>query len=130
MCYLLLPDYELVRIYHPDSPTSRHIPPEKAQARFQAITSAYDALRGKTPLSDTGEPLQGHVHARRPDYHDLSTAVWKLKQRRRADLSVGMVDDKWKDRILLSVVVLVRLHGSFLRLGLVVTGCEDVLCLM
>ncbi|OSX66257.1 hypothetical protein POSPLADRAFT_1094466, partial [Postia placenta MAD-698-R-SB12] len=39
--------YDLVRIYHPDSPVSRTVPPATAHARFQAISAAYAALSGK-----------------------------------------------------------------------------------
>lgn len=96
-------DYELVRIYHPDSPVCRGLPAEKTQARFHAIRVAYDALRGKVPLSATGEPMPP-----KKDYHDLSTAMWRAKQRRRAELNIG-IDDKWKDRLMLGVLSLVRL---------------------
>ena len=99
----VLVDYELVRIYHPDAPASRTLPPEKAEARFHAITAAYDALRGKTPLSESGEPLP-----RRKDYHDLSTAMWRIKQQRKAELPINLIDDRWKDKLMLSVVFLVR----------------------
>ncbi|GJE95845.1 DnaJ domain-containing protein [Phanerochaete sordida] len=93
--------YELVRIYHPDSPVSRPLPPATAQARFHAISAAYDALRGKRPLaSDPDEPQRA-----RTDYHDLSTAMWRAKQRRRAELHVGM-DERWKDRLMLGAIVL------------------------
>ncbi|EKM54153.1 uncharacterized protein PHACADRAFT_209970 [Phanerochaete carnosa HHB-10118-sp] len=92
--------YELVRIYHPDSPVSRPLSPTTAQARFQAITAAYDALRGKRPLDlEPGEPERP-----RADFHDLSTAMWKARQRRRAELNVGM-DERWKDRLMMGAVV-------------------------
>ncbi|KZT01005.1 uncharacterized protein LAESUDRAFT_636654, partial [Laetiporus sulphureus 93-53] len=39
--------YDLVRIYHPDSPFCREDSPEKRHTRFQAITAAYDALRSR-----------------------------------------------------------------------------------
>ncbi|THU89525.1 hypothetical protein K435DRAFT_781561 [Dendrothele bispora CBS 962.96] len=37
--------YELVRAYHPDSPSCRLLPPSECHRRFQAITAAYDSLR-------------------------------------------------------------------------------------
>ncbi|TFK54253.1 hypothetical protein OE88DRAFT_1600073, partial [Heliocybe sulcata] len=93
--------YELVRMYHPDSPLSRSVSPETAEARFHAISAAYKILQGKS--MDPGSPDIGL----RQDYHNLSTAIWKERQRRRAELKVGM-DDKWKDRLLLGSVLLVR----------------------
>lgn len=45
--------YELVRIYHPDSPVGRPLPAPAAQARFQGITAAYDALRGTAAAGST-----------------------------------------------------------------------------
>ncbi|PSR73143.1 hypothetical protein PHLCEN_2v10999 [Hermanssonia centrifuga] len=98
-----LVDYELVRIYHPDSPVSRALPPETAQARFHAISAAYDALRGKTPTSPDG----GGESAKKA-YHNVSTAMWRAKQQRRAELNLGTWDDKWKDRLMLGAVFLVR----------------------
>ncbi|EPQ57517.1 hypothetical protein GLOTRDRAFT_137826 [Gloeophyllum trabeum ATCC 11539] len=91
--------YELVRLYHPDSPISRTVSPESAQARFHAISAAYKVLRGKTV-----DPSSSDINVRK-DYHDLSTAIWKEKQRRRAELKVG-VNDQWKDRLLLGSVIL------------------------
>ena len=100
--HCLHPDYELVRIYHPDSSISRALPPDRAQARFHAITAAYDALRGKRPLSDSGEPI-----VPRRDFHDLGTAMWRAKQQRKAELNVSVIDDKWKDRMMLGLIFLV-----------------------
>ncbi|OSC99424.1 hypothetical protein PYCCODRAFT_1373338 [Trametes coccinea BRFM310] len=103
--------YDLVRIYHPDSPSARAggIPAETAHARFQAIAAAYAILTGKKPASaldgsGTGEGFDG---APRPTYHDLSSAMWRARQRRRAELSVGL-DDRWKERLMLGAVVVVR----------------------
>ncbi|TBU44981.1 hypothetical protein BD309DRAFT_1072370 [Dichomitus squalens] len=103
--------YDLVRIYHPDSPAARAggISPETAHARFQAISSAYAILTGKksgslTEGGETGDGLGGKARA---SYHDLSTAMWRERQRRKADLDVGF-DDRWKDRLMLGAVLLVR----------------------
>ncbi|CAL1711592.1 unnamed protein product [Somion occarium] len=96
--------YDLVRIYHPDSPVNRMVSPAIAQARFQSIGAAYDVLRGKGRAtgSDPDDPASsGGVH----DYHDLSTAMWRAKQGRRADLNGG-IDERWKDRLILGGVVL------------------------
>ena len=93
----LSPDYDLVRIYHPDSAISRAVPPETAHARFQAISAAYSVLTGMT--SGAGSEL-------RPDYHSLSTAMWRAKQRRKAELNVGL-DDRWKDGLMFGAITLV-----------------------
>ncbi|KAK7691897.1 hypothetical protein QCA50_005302 [Cerrena zonata] len=97
--------YDLVRIYHPDSIVNRAVAPEIAQARFQSISAAYDVLRGKRraagSLADPEDPTPGVVH----DYHRLSTAMWRAKQRRRADLSLG-IDERWKERLFFGAILL------------------------
>jgi len=39
---------DLVRVHHPDSVLCKDVPPHERQARFQAISAAYDHLRGKS----------------------------------------------------------------------------------
>ncbi|EGO22532.1 hypothetical protein SERLADRAFT_395912, partial [Serpula lacrymans var. lacrymans S7.9] len=39
--------YDLVRTHHPDSTFCRDLSPSERHSRFQAITAAYDSLRGK-----------------------------------------------------------------------------------
>jgi len=39
---------DLVRAHHPDSAHCSHLPPTERHARFQAISAAYDHLRGKS----------------------------------------------------------------------------------
>lgn len=102
-----LVDYDLVRIYHPDSPVNHSVPPHIAQSRFHAISAAYDVLRGRPtshPFSGDGE-----LERKRNDFHDLSTAMWKAKQRKRAEaLTFGSgLDDKWKDRFMFGLIFLV-----------------------
>ncbi|KAI0360861.1 hypothetical protein OH77DRAFT_1375162, partial [Trametes cingulata] len=110
--------YDLVRIYHPDSPSARAggISPETAHARFQAISSAYAVLCGKKPASwlDGADVGEGFDAAPRTSYHDLSTAMWRAKQRKRAELDVGL-DERWKERMMLGAVLLVQ---SRLTVGL------------
>ncbi|KAA1472887.1 hypothetical protein DENSPDRAFT_839258 [Dentipellis sp. KUC8613] len=94
--------YELVRIYHPDSPVARVYPPEVSQARFHAISAAYDTLRGRKP----GAVADEAGSSRRHDFHDLSNAVWRARQRQKAEkLSVGR-DDRWKDSIIFGAIFL------------------------
>ncbi|KAH8096791.1 hypothetical protein BXZ70DRAFT_315658 [Cristinia sonorae] len=95
--------YDLVRIYHPDSPLNRALPPATVQARFQSISAAYDVLRGRSRLLPSGEtePVD-----RKKDHHDLSSAMWKAKQRKKAELAFAapLISDKWKDRLMLGAI--------------------------
>ncbi|KAI0930527.1 hypothetical protein AcW1_009192 [Taiwanofungus camphoratus] len=100
----LCSDYDLVRIYHPDSPISRSAPPDTAHARFQAISAAYATLSGKAQGASTVDSSSS-TEGVRPDYHSLSTAMWRARQRKRAELDVGM-DDRWKDRMMLGAIIL------------------------
>ncbi|KAF9650613.1 hypothetical protein BDM02DRAFT_3267830 [Thelephora ganbajun] len=98
--------YELVKVYHPDvvvaslsqdSPTSaeqgvsssatlpeEHLTPELAQARFQAVTKAYDSLRK--------DATESRMSARRKRY-----------LRARAELRVGD-DEKWRERLIVGAL--------------------------
>ena len=105
-------DYDLVRIHHPDSPVVRALglTPDVAHARFQSISAAYDVLRGnnsqgsdnnsevRTAANAATATPRRSAHANRPDIHVVG-------------------DDRWKDRILLGGVVLVRpLIGKIIRI--------------
>ncbi|KAI0633765.1 hypothetical protein C8Q77DRAFT_1057390 [Trametes polyzona] len=100
--------YDLVRIYHPDSPSARAggISPETAHARFQSIASAYAILSGKKPASslDGSDAGEGATATARATYHDLSTAMWRARQMKRAELDVGL-DERWKERLMLGAVL-------------------------
>ncbi|KAF8502387.1 hypothetical protein F5888DRAFT_1940955, partial [Russula emetica] len=91
--------YELVRIYHPDSPIARAYPPEVSEARFHAITTSYDVLRGRRTTLDPNSP-DGTPHPR-VDLH----ALWRAKQCHRHD-PMEPVDDRWKDGIILGSLFL------------------------
>ncbi|KIK47131.1 hypothetical protein CY34DRAFT_293076 [Suillus luteus UH-Slu-Lm8-n1] len=87
--------YELVRIYHPDSAVARHYPPEESQARFQAISRAYDILKGKTSSSGepveatrTVDPIRWSARSRRPHFDDTAS------------------DERWKERVIMGTVLL------------------------
>ncbi|KAI0812327.1 hypothetical protein BC629DRAFT_931986 [Irpex lacteus] len=105
--------YELVRIYHPDSPVSRVLPSTTAQTRFQAITHAYDVLRGKTshPSAINSDTVSvGEVERAKASFRNLETAMWRAKQQRRAEMRGGFgggLDDRTKDAIMLGAVVAV-----------------------
>jgi len=91
--------YELVRIYHPDSPIARAYPPDVSEVRFHAISTSYDVLRGRRPAFDPDSP-DAAPHTR-VDLH----ALWRAKQRHRHD-PLEAVDDRWKDSIIFGSLVL------------------------
>ena len=100
-----------MRIYHPDSPIARTYPPEISEARFCAISTSYDVLRGRRPTHDPDSP-DASLHPR-VDLH----ALWRAKQRLRKD-PLEPADDRWKDRILLGSIIVVRSFHSADTLGL------------
>jgi len=89
-------DYELVRIYHPDSAVARHYPPEVSQARFQAISKAYDILRGKA--SSAGEPIE--------DIRKADPMRWPARSR-RPYFDDTTSDERWKERVIMGAILLV-----------------------
>ncbi|KAH9485003.1 hypothetical protein JR316_0001907 [Psilocybe cubensis] len=94
--------YDLVRIYHPDKAIDS-VPPEVAHTRFQAITAAYDVLRGKIPPdADATYAKASDLEAR----HRTTAAYRAARQRRQELYSSGAVDDSRKDKIIVAGVVL------------------------
>ncbi|KAF9449172.1 DnaJ-domain-containing protein [Macrolepiota fuliginosa MF-IS2] len=92
--------FDLVRIYHPDKASSS-VSPDLAHERFQAITTAYDVLRGKKPHLGTAPGASGVE-----DRSYQTTAAYRAARRRRQELySSGAVDDRWKDRIFLGLAL-------------------------
>ncbi|KAG1813736.1 hypothetical protein EV424DRAFT_52395 [Suillus variegatus] len=87
--------YELVRIYHPDSAVARHYPSEESQARFQAISRAYDILRGKASVS--GEPVEAA--------HKVDPIRWSTRSR-RPHFDDTASDERWKERVIMGTVLL------------------------
>jgi hypothetical protein len=116
-------DFDLVRLYHPDKASD--VPPDIAHARFQAITHAYDSLRGKVASgsTDDGSPSNPSV-----DLRYQTTAAWRAAHRRRQQelYSSGAVDDKWKDRIILFGVVSVGVWSWFRRNGSAMLSWLDI----
>jgi len=97
-------DFDLVRLYHPDKP-GLSVSPEVAHAQFQAITAAYDVLRGKTPPGSAPSPSG----SRATDTTYGTTAAWRAVRQRRQELyNSGAADDSWKDKIIILGVVGVR----------------------
>ncbi|KIM69739.1 hypothetical protein SCLCIDRAFT_1208250 [Scleroderma citrinum Foug A] len=105
-------DYDLVRIYHPDSIIARRYPPEVAQERIQAINKAYDTLRGRAVSSD--EPISAT-----PGYR-MDSAWLKPRSSRRPYFDDVAGDDRWTERtiVLIAVFTLVAFvaQTSFTRL--------------
>jgi curved DNA-binding protein CbpA len=127
-------DYELVKIYHPDvvsaslsqcSPPpgeqivsssvtqlEEHLTQEVAQARFQAVTKAYDSLRkGKA---------KGKAHLGANHFTDATESRISAKRKRelraRAELRVGD-DEKWRERLIVGALfavsgIVVYFHAS------------------
>lgn len=78
---------------------------DDAHSRFQAITAAYDALRGKTALGNGPTVGQEARHQ--------TTAAYRAMQRRRQNLyDQGSVDDSRLDKWLIAGLVGVRLPPS------------------
>ncbi|KAJ7647426.1 hypothetical protein FB45DRAFT_893408 [Roridomyces roridus] len=84
--------FDLVRIYHPDK-VEHSIASEIAHARFQAITAAYASLRGVSSDSQDAPPSP--------------TARNLYKRNRRLYTAPPFSDERWKDRIIVSGVLLV-----------------------
>ncbi|KAF8556355.1 hypothetical protein OG21DRAFT_1483125 [Imleria badia] len=89
--------YDLVRIYHPDSPIARHYPTDIAQAQFQSISKAYDLMRGKSAI--TGEVLTNRERHADP-------ARFRPEARRRPHFDETTGDERWKERVLFGATVI------------------------
>jgi hypothetical protein len=100
-------DFELVRIYHPDSPSCRSpdVSPETVRGRFHSITSAYTALLGKN--LDRAGPAANDTRDR--------VTPWKARKIRRYDFlqGGGGLDERWKEYIFMGAVIFVCLPLSF-----------------
>ncbi|KAG6375405.1 hypothetical protein JVT61DRAFT_2962 [Boletus reticuloceps] len=88
--------YDLVRIYHPDSPIARTFPADTAQVRFQAISKAYDMMRGKSAI--TGDVV---MDRERP----ADSARFRPKASRRPHFDATPGDERWKERVLFGATV-------------------------
>jgi hypothetical protein len=73
-------DFELVRIYHPDSATARGIPAQVAESQFKSITAAYSRLQN---------PLNDHTH------HDIEY-YREIQRRRAAHRGMGVRDFEFR----------------------------------
>ncbi|KAI0362232.1 hypothetical protein OH77DRAFT_1388338 [Trametes cingulata] len=100
--------YELVRIHHPDSPFGGDLSPAVRRARFQSITAAYDILRGRTNGSNGPVDIYRAELERRRRARAAYEASRSYTNPQAHDWSAS-ADDRWKDRIILFVGILVRL---------------------
>ena len=102
--YIYFKDFQLVRLYHPDkvgTSTSSDI----AHTRFQAITAAYDVLRGKASGNTTTSGASGSANI---PYQ--TTASWRAMRKRRQELyNSGPVNDGKNDNLIIIGVVAVNL---------------------
>lgn len=83
----------------PTTPSEECLTPEIAQARFQAITKAYDSLqKGK---------VKGKAHLGGNPFADATEGRMSARRRRelraRAELSVGH-DEKWRERLIVGAL--------------------------
>ena len=109
---LYLEDYELVRVHHPDSPFDHHLSSQERRSRFQAITSAYDTLRGKrgSGTNSTVDVYRQELERRRrarAAYEQTRNSGFAYEHAGRSEWTAS-ADDRWKDRILMDIGVGVR----------------------
>ena len=101
-------------MHHPDAPCGQDVSPAIRRSRFQAITAAYDILRGKKggSFGGTGDIYRDELLRRKRAWaaHEESRRrsgpLWEETPAREWHASA---DDRWKDRIILFVGILVRL---------------------
>ncbi|KAI0040063.1 hypothetical protein FA95DRAFT_1566725 [Auriscalpium vulgare] len=106
--------YDLVRAHHPDSPACRSLPPDVRHARFQAITAAYDNLRGRsrhhTSSQSTGDDIFAEELERRRAQHHRRRQ-YHARYGTRADVLNSDADEAWKDRIIVIVGLMSLIVG-------------------
>ncbi|KIK57770.1 hypothetical protein GYMLUDRAFT_45961 [Collybiopsis luxurians FD-317 M1] len=113
---------DLVRLYHPDSPSCRLVPPTERHARFQAIRAAYDALRKADKLGlrnahmfqDYAEEIarRKNVFHRQQLYRNRGPNVHRREYEPRYEWNSN-ADDRWKDRMIIGFGVASILIGVF-----------------
>jgi len=77
-------DFELVRLYHPDVCKSRGLDPSLAESRFQAVTTAYNALR--SGLGGSSFPLSAGVVDGEAEEIRNRLATWRSREQSRGSL--------------------------------------------
>ena len=107
-----------MRVHHPDSPSGRDLSPAIRRSRFQAITAAYDSLRGKRSGSGSHGPTD--IYRQELERRRRARAAYEASRNgggfayeRHPDQTwTASADDRWKDRIILFVGIMVRLRVS------------------
>ncbi|KAI0711540.1 hypothetical protein C8Q76DRAFT_737027 [Earliella scabrosa] len=104
--------YELVRVHHPDSPSGRDLSPAIRRSRFQAITAAYDSLRGKRSGSGSHGPTD--IYRQELERRRRARAAYEASRNRGGfayerypdQTWTASADERWKDRIILFVGIM------------------------
>ncbi|KAI9455033.1 hypothetical protein F5148DRAFT_1300683 [Russula earlei] len=99
--------YELARYFHPDSPVAQALSPSVRHARFHAITTAYDILRGRShahiSYGSTDDAYAAELARRRRQH------AWRQAYHSRAPPDSAEaggssdMDDAWKDQVIIVV---------------------------
>ncbi|KAI0764751.1 hypothetical protein C8Q74DRAFT_1283706 [Fomes fomentarius] len=104
--------YELVRVHHPDAPNGYNLSPEVRRSRFQAITAAYDTLRGKWSGGSSNsaddiyrQELDRRRRARAAYEASLGRGTFSYEQTPGKTWEAS-ADDRWKDRIILFIGIM------------------------
>jgi len=105
-----LSDYDLVRSHHPDSTHCRSLTPSERHARFQAITAAYDVLRGKSSSTEAYDPYMEEVMRRKRYYQAHYSRRAQHAGPQRTEWPTN-ADDRWKDRVIILVGILTLAAG-------------------
>ncbi|KAJ3732214.1 hypothetical protein DFJ43DRAFT_997556 [Lentinula guzmanii] len=113
--------YDLVRLYHPDSPACRLIPHSKRHARFQAIRAAYDSLRKGEKLGLKNAHLfdeyadeiarRKNIFHKHQQYRNRGPNVAKGYEPRYEWNSNA--DHRWKDHMILGFGIVSIIIGVF-----------------
>ncbi|KAI0690965.1 hypothetical protein BC835DRAFT_1279996 [Cytidiella melzeri] len=122
--------FDLVKVYHPDSPNTRNLPHTTRHAQFRAVTDAYDVLRGKARASlrqkgdDWNDSVYAELERRRQRSQPFTHPHTHGKHGKRGwgaaefphdfpEASTTFAKDKgdeqWKDMIIMCAAVVVRL---------------------
>ncbi|KAI5831171.1 hypothetical protein K523DRAFT_8770 [Schizophyllum commune Tattone D] len=97
--------YDLVRLHHPDSHNCRHMTPAERHRRFQAITNAYDILRGKKAPEGPFDPFAAELARRKRAYAAARRGRQQSMYRDYREYAPSG-DERWKDRVIVTVGVL------------------------
>lgn len=102
--------YDLVRLHHPDSTNCRHMSAAERHRRFQAITNAYEILRGKKAPESPFDPFAAELARRKRAYAAARRGRQHSMYRDYRDYAPSG-DERWKDRLIVTVGVLTFLAG-------------------